>query len=144
MCGVVISIGISVWGYAHSTTSIMSNDYYEDVMESVYNIKERFFIENVCVNISSPKPSLQVWVTNYGSNDINITMITIQGSGKSYTYYPPDNDEETPPNGLSISPGELTKFDINQDTVQLWSGLSISVRVNSERVNKAYARIWIP
>jgi len=143
MCAVVLVIGTSVWGVASSSSSIMRSDYFDEVMESVDKIKERFCVENLGINIIS-QPSLQIWVLNYGSNTINITCIRIEGGGNFYDYYPPDDDPYTSPNGILIHAGDLFKFDVAQSVVSLTSGHSISVRVESERENKAYDRIRIP
>ena len=32
MVGVVLSIGISIWGVTHSAATVMRSDYYDDVM----------------------------------------------------------------------------------------------------------------
>jgi len=135
MCGVVISIGISIWGFTHSAATVMRSDYYDEVIESVYKIKERFRIENIGVNITSAN-SLNVWVVNYGECDVNITRFKISGDGNETYYYPP--------NGALLSSGEFRRFDIVQDEVPLLKGHNISVRVESEKENKAYDEIQIP
>ena len=143
MTAVVLSIGIGVWGYAQSASSRMSSDYFEEVMESVHNIRERFRVESIGVNFTSP-PSVQVWVINYGKIQINITRIKISGGGNNVYYYPPDNDQNNPPNGVSISPKETVRFDFDPGSVPVTSGLSISIMVESARENKAYAREMLP
>ncbi len=143
MTAVVLSIGISAWGYAHSASSKMSSDYFEEVMESVHNIRERFCVESIGVNFTSP-PSVQVWVNNHGKIQINITRIKISGGGNDVYYYLPDNDQHTPPNGVSISPKETVRFDLDPGSVPVTSGSSISIMVESERENKVYAKEWIP
>ena len=143
MCGVVISIGISIWGFTHSAATLMRSDYYDEVMESVYKIKERFRIENIGVNITSAN-SLNVWVVNYGECDVNITRFKISGGGNETYYYPPDDILGTPPEGVTLSSGEFKRFDIIQDEVSLLKGHNISVRVESEKENKAYDEIQIP
>ena len=134
MVGVVISIGISIWGFTHSAATVMRSDYYDEVMESVYKIKERFRIENIGVNITSA-PSLQVWVVNYGACDINITRIRLSSGGNSTNYYPS--------NGALLSPHDFMRFDIVQSEVSIIKGLSLTVMVVSERENKAYGQIQI-
>ena len=143
MVAVVLSIGISVWGVAHSAATVMKNDYFDDVMESVYKIKERFRIENIGVNISAI-PSIDVWVVNYGDGDINITKIRITGGGNSTFYYPPDNDDEVAPNGVIISTGDFIQFNTTQSEVIPKKGLSLTICVESVRENKAYGTIQIP
>ena len=143
MTAVVISIGMSVWGFAGSAATVMRTDYFDEVMESVYKIKERFRIENIAVNIVAA-PSIQVWVLNYGDHEVNITMIKISGGGNESYWYPPDNDMDIAPNGVVLSPGEFGRFNILQGTVEFSKGLNIAVRVESSRENKAYENIQIP
>jgi len=143
MVGVVITIGISIWGFTHSAATVMRSDYYDKVIESVYKIKERFRIENIGVNITSAN-SLNVWVVNYGECDVNITRFKISGGGNETYYYPPDDILGTPPEGVTLSSGEFKRFDIIQDEVSLLKGHNISVRVESEKENKAYDEIQIP
>jgi len=143
MCGVVISIGISIWGFTHSAATLMRSDYYDEVMESVYKIKERFAVENIGVNISAT-PSIDVWVLNYGTSDINITKIRITSGGNSTYYYPPDNDDKTAPNGVIISAGDFMQFNTTQSEVIPKKGLSITICAESVRENKAYGTIQIP
>jgi len=135
MVAVVLSIGISVWGVTHSAATVMRSDYYNDVIESVYKIKERFRIENLGVNITSAN-TLTVWVVNYGECEVNITRFKISGDGNE-TYY-------SPPNGALLSSGEFRRFDFIPSGVSLLKGHNISVRVESELENKAYDEIQIP
>ncbi len=143
MVAVVISIGIGVQGMTHSATTIMRIDYFDKVMDSVYNIKERFRIENIAVNITSAS-SLQLWVVNFGDYKVNITTIKVSGGGNESYYYPPDNNVNVAPNGVVLSPGEFERFDIEEGTVKFWKGIVVSVRVENERENKAYETIQIP
>ena len=146
MCAVVISIGTGIWGFTHSAATVMRNDYYDEVIESVYKIKERFRIENIAVNMTAA-PSIQVWVLNYGVTEVNITRIKISGGGNVSYYVPPYNDASS--NGVVLSPGEFRRFDIEEDTiaedaVEFRKGITISVRVESERENKAYETTKLP
>ena len=143
MVAVVLSIGISVWGVTHSAATVMRNDYYDDVMESVYKVKERFRIENIGVNVTSAN-TLNVWVVNYGECEVNITRFKISGDGNETYYYPPDDNLTSPPNGVLLSSGEFRRFDIVQSEISLLKGHNISVRVESEKENKAYDEIQIP
>jgi hypothetical protein len=136
MCAVVISIGVSIWGFAGSAATVMRSDYFDEVMDSVYKIKERFRIENLGVNITSAN-SLDVWVYNYGEYEVNITSIKVSGGGNESYYYPPDN-------GVALSPGEFHKFIVPEDDVEFRKGINIAVRVDSSRENKMYASIQIP
>jgi len=136
MVAVVISIGVGVWGFASSAATVMRSDYFDEVMESVYTIKERFRIENIAVNMTAA-PSIQVWVLNYGETEVNITMIKVSGGGNVSYYYPPDNE-------TALSPGEFRRFNVPQDTVEFMKGINIAVRVESSRENKVYENIQIP
>ncbi len=143
MCAVVISIGVSVWGFAGSAATVMRTDYFDEVMESVYKIKERFRIENIAVNTTAA-PSVQVWIFNYGEYEVNITMIKVSGVGNESYYYPPDNNTASAPNGVVLSPGEFGMFNIPQGTVEFNKGINIAVRVESSRENKAYETTRLP
>ena len=141
MVAVVISIGVGVWGFASSAATVMRSDYFDEVMESVYTIKERFRIENIAVNMTAA-PSIQVWVLNYGETGVNITRLKVSGGGNESYYYPPYNNASS--NGVVLSPGELRRFNIPQGTVKFWKGINIAVRVESSRENKVYENIQIP
>jgi hypothetical protein len=136
MVAVVISIGVSVWGFANSAATVMRSDYFDEVMESVYKIKERFRIENIGVNISVVG-SIEVWVLNYGETEVNITRIKVSGGGNEMYYYPPDNE-------IALNPGEFRRFNVLQDTVEFRKGNSITVMVESSRENKAYETTKLP
>jgi hypothetical protein len=143
MCAVVISIGVSIWGFAGSAATVMRSDYFDEVMESVHKIKERFRIENLGVNITSAN-SLEVWVYNYGAYEVNITLIKISGGGNESYWHPPDNDTDIVPNGVVLSPDEFHRFNIPQGAVEFRKGINIAVRVDSSRENRAYENIQIP
>ncbi len=141
MCAVVISIGVSVWGFAGSAATVMRTDYFDEVMESVYKIKERFRIENIAVNMTAA-PSIQVWVLNYGETEVNITRIKVSGGGNESYYYPPYNNASS--NGVVLSAGEFKRFNVPQDAVKFMKGINIAVRVESSRENKAYETTKLP
>jgi len=85
-----------------------------------------------------------LWVVNFGDYKVNITTIKVSGGGNESYYYPPDNNVNVAPNGVVLSPGEFERFDIEEGTVKFWKGIVVSVRVESERENKAYETIQIP
>ena len=136
MVAVVISIGVSVWGFANSAATVMRSDYFDEVMESVYKIKERFRIENIGVNISVAG-SIEVWVLNYGETEVNITRIKVSGGGNEMYYYPPDDETE-------LSPGEFRRFNVLQGAVEFRKGINIAVMVKSSTENKAYENTQLP
>ncbi|MCW4051125.1 MAG: hypothetical protein NWE89_15490 [Candidatus Bathyarchaeota archaeon] len=132
---IVITIGVSAWGYAQSTSSVMSTNYFDEVSDSVYRIQERFFVESIAVNISSA-PSVSVWVTNYGRVHVNITCIKISGRGNNTYYYPT--------NGYELATGTTARFDLNPGTVPVRTGTTIAIKVVSVRENEVYAKERIP
>lgn len=133
LSAVVIVIGASVWSVTHSAASVMQNDYYEGVMESVETIKERFYIENIRYSNSS-EPKLKIWIYNYGEMDIVIELIRLKGAGNISTQLV----------GLSLPVREIIGIDVTSSEFSLTSGLSVSIEVKSLRGNKAYASILIP
>jgi len=141
MVAVVISIGMSIWGFAGSAATVMRNDYFDEVMESVYKVKERFRIENIAVNMTND-PSIQVWILNYGETAVNITRIKISGGGNVSYYYPPYNNASS--NGVVLSPDEFRRFNVLQGAVEFRKGISITVMVESSRENKAYETTKLP
>lgn len=133
MCAVVLVIGASVWGVASSASSIMQSDYYDEVIESIGKIEERFFVESIGLDNTS-QPTLKIWVFNYGEVDITVEWIRVQGGGNVSI-----QQLNTP-----VSAGEMVKFDLPQSEVKFRSGLSVTVEVKSVRGNKAYETVRIP
>ena len=133
MCAIVLVIGAGVWSYANSASSNMASSYYKEVMVSVENIKERFYIENIGFENSSPS-KLKIWIANYGKISITVDVIRISGGGNI----------SSQSIGASIPAGSIVRVDIAPTEVSLASGLSVSVEVRSARGNKAYASILIP
>ena len=133
LCAVVIVIGASVWGVASSASSIMQTDYFDEVMESVYKIKERFCVENIGFDNTS-QPTLKIWVVNYGKIDITVDWIRVSGGGNvsSYEF------------NTMMPAGEMIRLDVTESEVKFASGFSISVEVKSTRGNKAYDSTRIP
>ena len=133
MVAVVIVVGMSIWGVAYSATSIMQKDYFEEVMESIYKIKERFCIESVGYD-ESGQPTLKIWIFNYGSTDVNLTLVSLSGGGNL----------ENQVIDVSLSSGDIVKIEIVPAELILTSGLTVSVEVKSHRNNKAYDSLIIP
>ena len=131
LSAMVLVIGVSVWSVATSASSAISSSYFEEVMESVENIKERFCVDNVGFDEEANK--LKIWIFNYGAIDITIEAINIRG-GNVYTH----------PSGGEVSAGELIGVDVVPDNISLHSGLSVTVEVRSNRGNKAYDSILLP
>jgi hypothetical protein len=128
----VLVIGASVWGFASGASSVIQNNYYEEVVESVDKIKERFCIENVGLDKASNK--LKIWILNYGTIDITIDMIRITG-GSNISYQFID---------VVIPINEFVRVDVTPNELYLIDGLSITIEVKSSRGNRAYDSILIP
>lgn len=142
LTAVVITVGLSVWGYAASASSVMSTDYFEEVEASVDMIKERFSIECIGVNFTS-SPMIHVWVTNYGSVAVNITKVKIMGGGNT-TDFIPDDPNDAYVKGWLIQRKATARIDFNPNNVKISSGSSISITVESEKVNRVYVSQKIP
>ena len=132
LTAMVLVIGASVWGFASGASSFIQNNYYEEVVESVDKIKERFCIENVGLDKASNK--LKVWILNYGTIDVTIDMIRITG-GSNISYQFID---------VVIPINEFVRVDVTPNELSLIDGLSITIEVKSSRGNRAYDSILIP
>ena len=133
LCSVVLVIGASVWSVASSASTIIQLDYYDEVMESVEKIKERFVIENIALNNVS-QPTLKIWLFNYGTINATIDLIQIKGYGNTSSHLM----------DVLLPIGDVVQIELLPIDVPLSSGLSISIEVKSTRGNKAYASILIP
>ena len=132
LTAMVLVIGARVWGFASGASSVIQNNYYEEVVESVDKIKERFCIENVGLDKASNK--LKVWILNYGTIDVTIDMIRITG-GSNISYQFID---------VVIPISEFVRVDVTPNELSLIDGLSITIEVKSSRGNRAYDSILIP
>lgn len=129
---IVLVIGASVWSFATSASSVIASDYFEELMEAVEKIEERFCIENIGYNDTSQ--TLKIWIYNYGKIDITIEAISVEGDGNVYFH-----------SGVGlISAGELVRINVAPTTMSPLSGLSISIEVRSNRGNKAYDSVLVP
>jgi len=133
LSAVVIAIGGMVWSYTQSAATVISSDYFDEVMESVENVKERFYVENIGLDNTS-QPTLMVWVFNYGEIGLTVEWIRVQGGGNISSHQ----------FNTSVSDGEMVRFDLPQSEVKFAGGLSVTVEVKSARENKAYGSILIP
>ena len=132
LSAMVLVIGVSVWSVATSASSVISSGYFEEVMVSVENVKERFCVENV--GFDEDAQMLKIWIFNYGAIAITIEAISVKGGGNVYTH----------PGGGEVSAGEFIRVDVVPDNISLLSGLSVTVEVRSNRGNKAYDSILLP
>ena len=145
LTSIVLVIGASVWGLTHSASSIIAGDYYDEVMDSVGNIKERLYIENIRLDTSGSPPSLTqnitIWVANYGKITINITSFTIKRG--STAFVPSSSQLWCQGGNKTILPGEIKWFTIyiNPSKISFEYGGSLYIEVRTGRENKAYATI---
>ena len=126
LTSVVIAIGIVALSTLAGTNSIRESDYFDQTLESVQKIEERFCIENIGVVDNGNNDGVTVWVYNYGRNSINITIIrvSIDATIKAFT------DEWKIDAGSLASKTFQTNMNLAINTV-------ISVEVSSSRGNKA-------
>ncbi len=132
MAAMVLVIGASVWSFATSASSIISTNYYEEVMESVENVKERFVIENT--GVDSASNTLRIWVYNYGSINIAIDIIRVTGG----------NNISSQSVNIPISSGEVKVITLEPTEISLIRGLSVTIELRSSRGNKTYDSIRVP
>jgi hypothetical protein len=128
----VLVIGATVWGVATGASSIIQNNYYEEVMESVEKIKERFCIENI--GVDDALTELRIWVFNYGPIDLTIDLIRVTGG----------NNISSHSDSISVSAGEIKLITLEPTQISLLRGLSITVELRSSRGNKVYDSIRVP
>jgi hypothetical protein len=128
----VLVIGATVWGVATGASTVIQNNYYEEVMESVEKIKERFVIENI--GVDSALTELRIWVFNYGPIDLTINLIRVTGG----------NNISSQSDSISVSAGEFKLITLEPTEISLMRGLSVTVELRSSRGNKVYDSIRIP
>lgn len=132
LAAMVMVIGATVWSVATSASSVISSNYYDEVMESVENIKERFCIENI--GVDSALTQLRIWVFNYGSIDLTIDVIRVTGG----------NNISAHSVNIPIAAGEFTLITLEPTQISLLHRLSVTVELRSSRGNKAYDSFRIP
>lgn len=118
LTAVVIAIGITLLGYFSGTNAIRQTEYFDQTLESVQKIEERFCIEKIGVD----NGHVTLWVYNYGKDSINITRVGVnQWSGQaSWTIGPGSASSKQFSTGLSMPVGSM-----------------VYVEVSSSRLNKA-------
>jgi len=125
LCGVVLTIGISVWSLTYSISSGLESDYYESVKRQIDKVSERFTVEHVAYD--NDTNTLRVWVYNYGTVDINIDVYVFFGSSI--------NESNT--NGTSISSGNYVEIPVSVGELNV--GSELVIEVISRRQNTVYA-----
>ncbi|RJS76948.1 hypothetical protein CW712_00285 [Candidatus Bathyarchaeota archaeon] len=125
LCGVVLTIGISVWSLTYSISSGLELDYYESVKRQIDKVSERFTVEHVAYD--NDTNTLRVWVYNYGTVDINVDVYVFFGSSI--------NGSNT--NGTSISSGNYVEIPVSVGELNV--GSELVIEVISRRQNTVYA-----
>jgi hypothetical protein len=128
----VLVIGATVWGVATGASTVIQNNYYEEVMESVEKVKERFVIEKL--GVDDALTELRIWVFNYGPIDLTIDLIRVTGG----------NNISSHSDSISISAGEIELITLEPTQISLLRGLSVTVELRSSRGNKVYDSIRVP
>jgi hypothetical protein len=132
MAAMVLVIGASVWSFATSASSIISTNYYEEVMESVEKVKERFAIENT--GVDSDSNTLRIWLYNYGPIDLTIDLIRVTGG----------NNISSQSVSIPVSAGEIKQITVEPTEISLMRGLSVTIELRSSRGSKTYDSIRVP
>jgi hypothetical protein len=117
LCATVIVIGGAVWAFANNSSSLMADNYFEEVNEKVDKARERFMVENIEPMNNS---CLRAWVYNYGDISINITT----GVYRNGSNIGQITDQ-------FINCGEIKQLDITVQT--LYKGDELVVTVKSVR-----------
>ena len=127
LCGVVLTVGISVWSFTYSITRSLEEDYYEGVQRQINAISERFIVEHVSYDNESGV--LNVWIFNYGRVDIQVDVyVRGDAEGQNTT-------------GVSIQNGQLERINV---PLVVNVGDELSVTVMSRRQNVVYATYVVP
>ena len=130
MAAVVVTVGGTVWFFAQSATTIIAEDYIDEIMSLRDEATERFTVEHVANN--SDCSELYIWIYNYG--DVNVTVDSYAFIGNS-TY---STDVEAP---STIGKKEIIRVTI---AISAQSGNEIAIKVHSRRQNNAYSTYIVP
>ena len=122
LCGVVLTVGISVWSFTYSITRGLEEGYYEGVQRQINAISERFIVEHVSYDNESGV--LNVWVFNYGGVDIQVDVyVRGDAEGQNAT-------------AISILHHQMVRISV---PLVVNVGDELSITVMSRRQNVVYA-----
>ena len=122
LCGVVLTIGISVWSYTYSITRSLEDDYYEKVKRQINAVSERFIVEHISYDNTSGV--LNVWVFNYGEVDVQVDV------------YVRGDSEGQNATGILIPNGQIVAVSVS---LAAEVGDELSITVISRRQNVVYS-----
>lgn len=135
LCSAVIIIGVSVWSFTYSASSILQTDYYEEIQADIDKIGERFTVEHVAYIDGS----LHVWVYNYGNitkyGDIDILVDVSVWKNETCLAYTSEP--------ATVPRGELVEITLPLSPAPT-SGSELIVQVRSRRENVEYQTYVIP
>lgn len=130
LCGVVLIIGINVWSFTYSISSVLQSDYYEGVKKQIDIISERFAVAHIAYN--SIDYTLRVWVYNYGNVSLNVDVYVFINGGI--------NGRNT--GGISVSRKEFVEITVPIGVLGV--GTELVVEVMSRRQNVVYSTFVVP
>jgi len=122
LCGVVLTVGISVWSYTYSITRSLEDNYYEKVKRQIDAVSERFIVEHISYDNTSSV--LNVWVFNYGEVDVQVDVyVRGDSEGRNAT-------------GILIPNGQIVAVSVS---LAAEVGDELSIMVISRRQNIVYS-----
>ena len=122
LCGVVLTVGISVWSYTYSITRSLEDNYYEKVKRQIDAVSERFIVEHISYDNTSSV--LNVWVFNYGEVDVQVDVyVRGDSEGRNAT-------------GILIPNGQIVAVSVS---LAAEVGDELSIMVISRRQNVVYS-----
>lgn len=83
MTAVVLTLGITTWGYAKGSSSIIAKDYTDDIISQSDGFLERYSLENVYYDKANNM--LYLYLYNYGSIPITVDSYVYLSTGPSYS-----------------------------------------------------------
>jgi flagellin-like protein len=134
LTAVVLTVGGSIWFYAQSATTAMTNNYVNETLTVMKDVTERFVVEHVGNNTSCT--TLYVWVYNYGDVDIIADVYANATHASTSTH--------NSTLGTSISSGSLVRIDVPFTKTPLTSGDQVAIKIHSRRQNNAFYTYYMP
>jgi archaellum component FlaF (FlaF/FlaG flagellin family) len=122
LAAAVLVVGGVIWDYANGATSVVATQYYEDSMNLVNELTERYTIEHATNNATH----LTVWIYNYGETDIEALVYAT----KNNNTYSPDTQDPIPISTQSIVNSTIT--------IPLSSGDRVGIKVYTVRQNNVF------
>jgi hypothetical protein len=128
LCASVLTIGGTAWAFANNTSSVLQENYFDEVVVNVDKAKERFMIETIDYNAETN--TTRVWAYNYGEIDVIVDV---------YVYYNGLIVGQTTDHALAV--GETRQFDVAVNAVNV--GDEFVVKMISERGNVEYESLLV-